>query len=72
MKNNTKQLKKELLADNSMQISMRMDIKYEKIRHLIIASYLAGQEAGLNGHTFLSEECINQRNILVDLILKNI
>jgi hypothetical protein len=58
--------------DNTKELELRMNVKYEKIKHLILAAYYMGQEAGLCGKTYNNPECQESRQFLVDLILKEI
>ena len=59
------------MGDNNQTIAIKNEVKYEKLKHLIYAAYLMGQEAGMEGRTYQNPVDVYQRNMLEDLILKN-
>lgn len=58
--------------DNTEQIEIRKSIKYDKVRHLIYASYFLGQEAGLNRKLYNHPVVKDNIEYLISLILKEI
>lgn len=59
-------------GSNSDKIQIIEQVTHQKIKCLIYAAYLAGQEAGLNSLSYDHPECIAERHKLVEMILKNI
>jgi hypothetical protein len=62
---------KKQKEDNSKEVQIRKDIKYDYIKNLVRASFLAGQIEGLKHNTLTNPESIRQREFLVDLILSD-
>lgn len=58
--------------DNSHEVELTKKVKYEKIRNLVIAAYYAGQESGLKLKSFSNQDCIDERDRLIKLILTNL
>lgn len=43
-------------------------IEYNRLKNLLIAAYLLGQETGLRGLTYSNPECVNHRENLISFI----
>lgn len=62
----------QLTGSNTPHLKIVEEVTHQKIKCLIYAAYLSGQEAGLNRMTFNNPKCIEERCRLVKLILKDI
>lgn len=52
----------------SVNVKVTHNVEYNRLKLLLIASYLLGQEMGLNGHTYDSPDCKRQRDNLISFI----
>ena len=62
----------ETKQDSTENIFLVKEVKYQKIKQLVLASYLLGQESGLNGFAYNHMESVMHRDRLVELILAEI
>ena len=51
-----------------VKVKKEKTLDYDRLKNLLIASYLLGQEMGLRGHTYSHPDCIRQRENLIYLI----
>jgi len=50
------------------KIKVEKTIEYDRLKNLLIASYLLGQEMGLRGNMYSHPDCVYQRENLISFI----
>lgn len=53
---------------NSSGVTVSKSVEYDRLRNLLVASYLLGQEMGLRGFTYEHPDCTMQRENLIHFI----
>lgn len=50
------------------KIKINKEVPYDRLKCLLIASYLLGQEMGLRRFTYSHPDCVSQRENLINFI----
>lgn len=51
-------------------VKVKGSVEYDKLKCLLVAAHLLGQEMGLRGFTYSHPDCINQRENLISFIFQ--
>jgi len=60
--------RKKKAKDFSSGVTVSKSVEYDRLRNLLVASYLLGQEMGLRGFTYEHPDCTKQRENLIHFI----
>lgn len=50
------------------RVKVAKEIPYDRLKCLLVASYLLGQEMGLMGYTYSHKDCVRQRENIIKFI----